>query len=68
MKINDSFIKRKFGKEIAKRGYDYYKERSISNLIKEGNKFSATVLGSDDYTTEIEIGENSIRVGCDCPY
>ena len=68
MEITKKIIDDNFGKEIINRGYNYYKQQRVTNLFKSGNKISATVLGSDDYTTEIEIKDNALEIGCDCPY
>ena len=43
MKLN---FKRLFDKVILQRGYDYYEEGRVSNLLKNGEIITASVQGS----------------------
>ena len=63
MKIN---LKRLFGKEILKRGNNYYEERRVSNLLKNGNTITASVQGTHHYKISINLETNTFR--CNCPY
>ncbi len=52
------------------RGYDYYKEKKVMNLIEtDSGIFTADVIGtaSEPYTVEINI-EHPKRSRCNCPH
>ncbi len=57
--------------KILARGYDYYENDYVTSVeeIKE-NVFVAKVVGTDQYTVEVELDHkaNIIDTQCDCPY
>lgn len=54
---------------ILDRGYTYYENNLVEDVMKKGNTFYAKVLGNELYNVQVEI-ENNIFVdgSCDCPY
>jgi len=53
------------------RGYSYYRNGSVHNLIRRGNQITARVEGSDyePYRVEVLLDENGItEFSCTCPY
>ena len=59
-------LKNNFGSEILKRGYDYYKQGRVKNIIIDGKKVKATVIGSRNYRVTICTANNDFK--CTCPY
>ncbi len=59
-------LKNNFGSEILKRGYDYYKQGRVKNIIIDGKKVKATVIGSRNYRVIIFTASNDFK--CTCPY
>ena len=59
-------LKNNFGSEILKRGYDYYKQGRVKNMIIDGKKIKATVIGSRNYRVTVNISDNDFK--CTCPY
>lgn len=57
--------------EIAQRGYDYFQQNKVKNIIKiKENHFSASIQGSEIYDCEIQLDKHGNWQGgeCDCPY
>ena len=56
--------------EILKRGYDYYRDGRILELVEmENNRFRATVSGTYRYIVTVETRDGYILSShCDCPY
>ena len=66
MKIN---FENDFNDYILKRGYEYYCENRVSNVVVNNNIVSAIVIGNYDYKVELEIIDNIFIDGeCSCPY
>jgi len=59
-------LKNNFGKEIIERGYKYYKEGRVKNLIIDNNKAKAVVHGSRNYRVTIDLTNGYFK--CTCPY
>ena len=58
-----------FNDYILKRGYEYYCENRVSNIVVNNNIVSAIVIGNYDYKVELEIIDNIFIDGeCSCPY
>ncbi len=55
---------------ILKRGLNYFKNGFVTNLVEVSNgEFEAIVLGTEDYTVNLEIkNEIIVEHNCDCPY
>lgn len=69
MNLNDFEIH--IDEMILERGYDYYEnDRVISVEEKESNVYEAKVKGSELYTVEVELDDetNIVDTLCDCPY
>ena len=57
--------------KILDRGFSYYENDQVEDIDQiEEKEFSATVLGSDEYTVFIKLSEEHeiISSSCDCPY
>ncbi len=66
----DSFEKG-IEQKIIDRGFHYYENDYIEGFESLGNKeFSATVVGSEEYSVFIKLGYKNtiIEHSCDCPY
>ena len=58
-----------FPRHILERGFHYYLEDRVSDLIFTEKKIEAVVEGSDDYRVKILIGDDGImNMSCSCPY
>lgn len=59
-----------FTNRILERGYHYYLEKRVNNVVKIDNIYHASVEGSETYHVEIEIkpGNKIGYMHCDCPY
>lgn len=69
MEIKD--IDRYFSYNILRRGYDYYKNGRVKNIIKLKDGFIAKVNGGDEYTVTILIDKSKKEIKnlkCSCPY
>lgn len=69
MKVTD--FKRHIDKTILRRGRDYYHGGRVAALHeRDSGHYTATVMGTDRYSVEIEVDENGqVReTSCDCPY
>jgi len=63
----------KFNQTIRMRGMDYYKKGFVKNVLKSGNHFYASVLGSHNniYNLEALLSEDEkelVTIRCNCPY
>jgi uncharacterized Zn finger protein len=65
MKIKIPSLKNNFGSEIVERGYDYYKQGRVKNLIVDGKKAKAIVIGNRNYRVTIDLAKNNFK--CTCP-
>lgn len=61
-------LKNNFGSEILERGYDYYKEGRIKNLIVDGKKVKAVVIGNRNYRITIDLAKNNFKCTCPCDF
>lgn len=61
-------FKKKFSPEILKRGYDYYKEGRVTNLIIDGNTSSAIVVGNRRYRVKLNLKTGDYRCTCPCEF
>lgn len=59
-----------FDAKVLKRGYDYYLEDSVHDVIKNGNNYEGVVYGTEIYEVQVELASNGDvkNVSCDCPY
>ena len=59
-----------FSSQILSRGEDYYYSGLVHDLEKDGNTYTATVSGTDDYEVTIEMDEDNdvSYMECTCPY
>ena len=66
MKID---FKDDFNTRILSRGYEYYEDDSVEDVLLKGNIVTAKVLGTDAYDVSVEI-DNGIFIDgdCTCPY
>ncbi|MBC3796006.1 SWIM zinc finger family protein [Acetobacterium tundrae] len=69
MKLND--FEKYIDETILDRGYDYYDEGRISEIIKQGDQdYLFTVAGTEVYQVTIKLDDQGeiTQTGCDCPY
>lgn len=60
---------KEFETRILERGYNYYKQGKVLQLITGESSVVAVVSGSGDYNVTLEIKNNELhRMDCDCPY
>lgn len=60
-----------FAPHILERGYNYYLEERVGNIVWKENNINALVSGTDEYHVIIQLTEdNSVikYLNCDCPY
>lgn len=58
-----------FRPHILERGLDYYEEGAIVSLEETASGYKAVVSGTEEYSVEIEVDDNSVYdMFCDCPY
>ena len=59
-----------FAKRILERGYRYYLDGAVYNVVKEGQVYKGTVKGTTDYQVEIQISDQFkvTQMHCTCPY
>jgi len=50
------------------RGLEYFHMGNVTNLEQFGNKITATVEGTRDYTVTIRTDKKTITATCTCPY
>ena len=50
------------------RGLEYFQMGNVTDLEQFGNKITATVEGTRDYTVTIRIDKKTITATCTCPY
>ncbi len=72
IKPNETEIRLLADNQTFGRGYQYFKDGSVSNVIKRGQKVSARVDGSQyrPYEITIRLNEsgNVVQYFCTCPY
>ncbi len=69
--ITEATVRRLARSQSFKRGEQYYKENTASDIIERGDTLRAEVEGSqpDPYQVTIELGETDINdTYCSCPY
>lgn len=58
-----------FENRILDRGWDYFNENAVEDLVITDQEISATVIGNEDYEVNILIEEDEIiDMYCSCPY
>ena len=61
-----------FDVKIRERGFEYYKQGKVTNIIENKNKVSAIVTGSNLYSVEVIFDENDDSIiesaKCNCQY
>ncbi len=59
-----------FDNIIKERGIDYYRTNKVINVLKDGNHYTAEVIGTsfEPYKVDIEFDDDDIDLNCDCPY
>ena len=58
-----------FSSTIRSRGARYYRDGNVIKVVKQGNRFTASVRGEQTYQVKIAVQEDRIkRVSCTCPY
>jgi len=50
------------------RGLEYFQMGNVTDLEQFGNKITATVEGTRDYTVTIRTDKKTITAACTCPY
>ena len=66
MEVKD--IDKYFSFDVLRRGYDYYKNGKVKNIIKLKDGFIAKVNGSEEYKVTIVINKDNYKMECTCPY
>lgn len=57
------------GPVIYRRGLNYWNEGRVRNVKEENGCFTATVHGTHNYTTTVQLnGDEIVSTSCDCPY
>ena len=67
-KLDEKDIDELFDPVIRQRGYEYFEDGAVVNPIAFENKIMATVVGTADYITSIEVKNNELHFSCTCPY
>lgn len=58
-----------FSNKILDRGYDYYQNDDVYDLVKNADSYRAFVAGMENYEVTIECqGEKVSEMWCDCPH
>ena len=50
------------------KGEDYYNSGCVKKIIKKGNTFEGTVIGSSAYKVTLDISDDEPDFECSCPY
>lgn len=69
--MNIKSFEKQFNPTILKRGYNYYMNNQVDNLIRiDSTNWQAEVNGTHTYVVDIQINENGdiVYADCDCPY
>jgi len=66
--IDEKDMEELFDPVIRQRGYEYFERGNVINLVSFENKIMATVAGTANYITSIEIKDNELHISCTCPY
>ena len=54
---------------IVQRGEVYYLSGRVKNIRRDGNIYTADVIGTEDYETSVEIvNDELVSCSCNCPY
>ena len=56
-----------FSSEILRRGYDYYKNGNVKEILNDRTCYKAKVKGSEVYQVSVELGDE-MNLSCSCPY
>lgn len=57
------------GQVIYRRGLNYWKEGRVLNVKEKNGCYSATVQGTHNYTTTVQLdGDEIVSTSCNCPY
>ena len=63
------YFEDQFMPAILERGYTYFSENHVHDVIVDDNTYSATILGSEIYETSVTVENNTvISMECDCPF
>lgn len=66
MKID---FKDRFNNTILSRGYEYYNDGLVDDILIKGTTVTAKVHGSSVYDVSVELDDNEFLDGdCTCPY
>ena len=60
-----------FAKHILMRGYDYYQDGRVWDIVAEDSNITALVSGTEEYHVMIQFEQDDAAVSamdCDCPY
>lgn len=68
LKMKIPSLKNNFGSEIIERGYDYHKQGRVKNLIIDGKKAKAVVIGNRDYRVTIDLSNEDFKCTCPCDF
>ena len=68
MKLKIPNLKSNFGSDILKRGYDYYKEGRVKDIIADGKKVKATVIGNRNYKVTLNLSDEDFKCTCPCDF
>ncbi|MCD6474123.1 MAG: hypothetical protein J7K47_04370 [Thermoplasmata archaeon] len=67
-KLGEKDIEKLFDPVIRQRGYEYFEDEAVVNPVAFENKIMATVVGTANYITSIEVKNNELHFSCTCPY
>lgn len=63
------YFEDQFMPAILERGYTYFSENHVHDVIVDDNTYSATILGNEIYETSVTVENNTvISMECDCPF
>lgn len=68
MKLDIEEIKSLCTESSYERGVDYFRKGRLTNLVQSGNRITASVAGTNEYTVTLRIDKEGLDASCTCPY
>jgi hypothetical protein len=68
--MNLADFEQSVNKAILRRGQEYYRDGRVDLAVFRDGVYSASVIGSDDYSVVVKLDadNNIVEADCDCPY
>lgn len=67
IEITDKDVINCCGQTMYERGLEYFRQNRVKNVTIFGNKIKSRVIGSANYSVQIEINDKNIYGECTCP-